>query len=152
MACAEPQQAQVNTDISSVHFAAPKNTMILKRVVRRTLSDGKEIIVTRSYDLHFTAINGGYRIDGQLHDVNIEAPPLLAALASLERNRRDDAIFPIFINTSGEITSSLNTPIARNAQAASGIVKALFESSALPAPDKQFAQKFYGPHRRWYSQ
>ena len=48
-------------------FNPPPSPMLLTRELRRSLSDGKEVISRRSYAVRFTPeAGGGYRVDGRL--------------------------------------------------------------------------------------
>jgi hypothetical protein len=141
---AQASSADANTPESELNFGGnhdafvvPKKPLILTRIIRRTLVDGQMIVAHRSYAIHFTPENGGYRIDGQLQNVIVEAPPKLAALASLERNRRDDSIFPLYINAYGKLVSpQLATPNII-AQTAAEIASTMAHKEPLGHQDQQ---------------
>jgi hypothetical protein len=134
---ANTPESETNLGGKRDKFIVPKKPLILTRIIRRSLVDGQVIMAHRSYDIHFTPENGGYRIDGQLQNVMVEAPPKLAALASLERNRRDDAIFPLYINAYGQLTSpQLATPNTMS-QTAAGIATTMAENEPMGPQDHQ---------------
>ena len=84
-------------------FSPPPGLMILTRALRRSLSDGKEVVTRRSYEIRFVAEAGGFRVDGRLVSVEVEVPPRLAALAAMERARADDGLFPLHLTPRGLI-------------------------------------------------
>ena len=103
MSSAVPAPAQAPT-IARPVFAPPEGEpMLLTRTLRRELIDGKAIVATRRYRVNFIRSTNGWTIDGALMTSEIEAPPTLAALAALERQRPDDALFPIQLDTAGVI-------------------------------------------------
>ena len=99
-------------------FSPPPGPMILTRALRRSLSDGKEVVTRRSYEIRFVAEAGGFRVDGRLVSVAVEVPPRLAALAAMERARPDDGLFPLHLTARGLIAeqqaeANLGTPQTR---------------------------------------
>lgn len=88
----------------AVPFAPPTGPMRLTRAVIRPLGDGVSIVATRSYRVTFVAQpDGGWRVDGALVSVTVDAPPKLAALAEIERGRRDDTMFPLWLDRGGTL-------------------------------------------------
>lgn len=103
MSAAAPAPAQAPASAGLV-FAPPEGEpMLLTRTLRRELGDGKAIVATRRYRVSFTRSPGGWTIQGALLLSEIEAPPALAALAAIERQRPDDALFPISLDAAGVI-------------------------------------------------
>ncbi|MBU6268463.1 MAG: hypothetical protein KGN34_13040 [Sphingomonadales bacterium] len=86
-------------------FEAPVGEHFLTRVVRLQLSDGAMLVATRRYAIEFVAEPGGYRVNGRQIDVEIDAPARLGALAAIERSRRDDAMFPMHLDSHGQIVA-----------------------------------------------
>jgi hypothetical protein len=86
-------------------FAPPSNTLTLTRTVYRSLSDGKEIVVTRRYAIRFSPEVDGYRLDGEFIGAEVDAPPALAGLAEIERKRLDTGLFPARLDSYGLIRS-----------------------------------------------
>lgn len=83
-------------------FAPPTAPMRLSRSVIRPLYDGEQIVATRTYRVTFVPQpDGGWRIDGTLVSVTVDAPPRLAPLAEIERKRRDDSTFPLWLDRNG---------------------------------------------------
>lgn len=92
-------------------FSPPASPMKLTRSVYRTLIDGKEIVVSRQYAIRFTADARGYRVDGELVDVQVSAPPSLAGLAEIERKRADQGLFPVRVGSDGMIVGAMVAPV-----------------------------------------
>jgi hypothetical protein len=108
MSAALPATAQSPVATTSA-FAPPEGEpMLLTRTLRRELSDGKAIVATRTYRVSFARSAGGWTVDGVLIASEIEAPPAVAALASIERQRPDDALFPIRLDPTGVIQPRAN--------------------------------------------
>ena len=84
-------------------FAPPESPQVLTRTVWRTLADGKQIMIRRRYAVQFSRQGEGFLLEGKLLDAAVEAPPLLAGLAELERNRGDEGLFPLQLDAEGRI-------------------------------------------------
>lgn len=100
---AGPLQAAPAAARATTPFAAPDTEMLLTRTVRRPLPGGAEVLARRSYAIRFTREGAGYRIDGRLAQVEVDAPPPLRALAALERQRRDEGMFPMWLDAEGRL-------------------------------------------------
>jgi hypothetical protein len=88
---------------TQAQFAPPREPLVLTRTVWRTLHDGQQIVVRRSYLLAFAPEDGGFRVSGQQIASEVEAPPALAAVARLERDRSDTSAFPLRLDAAGMI-------------------------------------------------
>ncbi len=97
-------------------FVPPAAPMLLTRTLRRPLGDGKAVVATRNYEVRFVAEGTGFRLDGKLVNVVVEAPEALRPLADLERTRPDTGLFPILLEADGSITAA-NDPRAPDAMA-----------------------------------
>jgi hypothetical protein len=100
------QVSAQSTGASSQPFAPPQSPQVLTRTVWRTLADGKQIMIRRRYAVQFTRQDEGFLLDGRLLDAAVEAPPVLAAMAELERSRGDDGLFPMQLDAAGRIRGS----------------------------------------------
>lgn len=87
-------------------FVAPSGPLRFSRELRRSLFDGKELVVIRHYRITFTPAAQGIRVDGSLTGTDVEVPERLAALADLERKRQDDSMFPLMLDQAGRIIES----------------------------------------------
>lgn len=86
-------------------FAPPAGPVTLKRVLSRELRDGKAIVVTRRFRLVVVPEGGGYSVVATPLDVRVDAPPMLAPLARIERER-GDAAFELRLDARGLIVDS----------------------------------------------
>lgn len=84
-------------------FVAPSEPMRLTRVLERELGDGNAVTVTRSWRVRFVAHGDGYRVEGEEIAATVDAPPRLAMLAQVEREKPDAAPFPITLDAAGLI-------------------------------------------------
>jgi hypothetical protein len=98
--------------VASQPFAPPETPQVLTRTVWRTLGDGEQIIVRRRYEVQFSRRADGFSLDGRQLDAAVEAPPVLAGLAEIERKRNDEGMFPLLIDAAGRIRQ---TPRAQEA-------------------------------------
>lgn len=88
-------------DQAARQFVSPAGEIVLVRSLIRELSDGKQIVVSRRYRIRFVPIARGYRVEGDLLGVTVDAPPILANLADLERRRADPGLFPMELGNDG---------------------------------------------------
>lgn len=103
MSAITPASAQSPTGTNAVFDPPEGAPMLLTRTLRRELSDGKAIVATRRYRLSFIRSSDGWTIDGTLVASEIDAPPALAALATIERQRPDEGLFPMRLDERGLI-------------------------------------------------
>ncbi len=99
-------------DSAERQFSPPSGPMTLTRTVWRGLHDGKAIKVQRSYAITITPDGDGYRVDGTLIDAAVDAPPQLAILAELERQRSEPGLFPFRLDRQGRIQTPVAAPTA----------------------------------------
>ena len=92
-------------------FVPPsESSLLLSRMVVRELSGGAAIVATRRYRITFHPVADGWQVEGALVASEIDAPPALAAIAALERDRPDDGLFPIHLDRSGRIVAAPVAP------------------------------------------
>ena len=88
----------------------PKGAQILTRRLSRSLSDGNQIKVTRSWQVEFAradqSMPGQIAITGTQTSSEVEAPPSLNQLATIERQRPTDDMWPIMLTPSGLILAA----------------------------------------------
>jgi len=95
--------AQAESTAQPVIFAGPDQPVLVSRSLVRLLSDGKTITATRTYRITFHREGAGWQVDGTLVDVQVDAPPVLAQLAAIERSRAEPGMFPIRLDRAGRI-------------------------------------------------
>ncbi|WP_209349044.1 hypothetical protein [Pontixanthobacter sp. CEM42] len=84
-------------------FAPPTGPMRFSRRLVRNLTDGKQIIVERTWKVLFAPAGQGFMLDGEQISVEVSAPPGLEALADLERRKREIGLFPLMLTSDGVI-------------------------------------------------
>lgn len=92
-------------EVLVARFLPPESPLLLTRTLYRSLSDGKMLIVTRTYAIRFTSDGDGYRLDGEQIGAEVQAPAGLAGLAEIERKRVDTGLFPAMLDQFGMIRS-----------------------------------------------
>lgn len=102
--------------VGGARFAPPsRHPLILARKVVRELPGGAAIVAIRRYRVFFRPVDGGWQLDGALIASEIDAPPRLAAIAALERDRADDGLFPINLDHAGRIIAEPAADMGRAA-------------------------------------
>lgn len=121
-------------------FAPPAGPLTLTRTVRRALPDGKEVVATRRYEVRVLRDGAGYRVEGRLLAVEVQAPPALEALAAIERGRSDDGLFPFRLDPAGLIAAP-TAPGDRTAIAAAETVarRTIAKGPLAPAEQREAA-------------
>lgn len=134
--------AQTIAPAGTAQFIPPDTELVLTRTIHRSLTGGKELLTRRRYAVRIVADGLGYRVDGQLIDCAVEAPPALHAIAELERKRSDDGLFPIRLDAAGRIVEST---LARSADVHGhgvALVAERVSHSPLSLPEKAQAATF----------
>ncbi len=88
---------------SETVFRAPDGSLVLTRELRRELSRGKQLVTRRNYRISFVRDGDGWRVDGELIDCQVDAPPELDVLAQIEKARPDNGLFPLYLDSAGRI-------------------------------------------------
>lgn len=120
-------------------FVAPEGPLILTRELRRALGRTKELITRRSYEIRFVRSGTGWRVDGQLVGSEVEAPAELAALAALEKARKDDGLFPILLDARGMIVDQHGASDTASALKARDLARDTVEKVGMSSADKAVA-------------
>jgi hypothetical protein len=128
--------------IASGQFEPPGDPMVLTRTLRRPLPGGAEVLTRRSYEIRFIAETGGYRIDGELVGVEVEAPPGLQALAMLERKRPDADMFPMRLDIRGLLQPQEAPPLTEEVRQAARSFGDAVQSLSLESFDRTQATNF----------
>lgn len=123
-------------------FSPPQSGLLLSRTQSRSLPDGRTITTRRSYAVHITREGAGFRVDGELVDVAVDAPPALLALADLERRRAEHGLFPIRLDASGMIAGESEQLASPAVVQAANLVAERIGGSGLAEPDMVQAQAF----------
>lgn len=97
--------AQAPTAPADTAFSPPDTPLILTRTLYRQMVGGAQVVATRRYKVRFLPEDNGFRLDGELIDVELSAPPELAKFVAIERQRPDMALFPTRLDAQGMIRS-----------------------------------------------
>lgn len=142
LAIAAQASPVVATTPQPAAFAPPHAPLLLIRTLYRPLPDGKAIVTRRSYAIRIVPDGAGYRVDGELVQATVDAPPLLGAMAELERRRPDTGMFPILLDAQGQIRGGGNL-LSDGSLVRAGVIAAeAIGGSGLPAIDMLQAQAF----------
>lgn len=139
----------VNTPAAAsaqAHFTPPSEQLVLSRTVTRSLSGGKQIVVTRRFIIQFVPDGQGYVLNGSQLDVSVQVPPMLSGLAEIERQRIDTGLFPAWVDASGAIVqkpAATRTPDSA-VTAMSSAAQTLLSQSRLTADRKQESMLYLG--------
>lgn len=114
-------------------FAPPEAPLVLTRALLLPFPDGRQIVVTRKYEVRFSRTDTGFRVEGRLLETGVEAPPRLSALAEMERRRPEVGLFPVLLDQQGIVLepSPGSAEVMTARQAAAG-VRAIVAKSATP--------------------
>jgi len=123
-------------------YSPPHAPLLLVRTLYRPLPDGKAIITRRSYAVRIVPDGAGYRVDGELVQATVDAPPSLAPLAEIERRRPDIGMFPILLDARGQISGGGNVQSDGSLGRAAAIAEDKIGGSGLSAIDMLQAQAF----------
>jgi hypothetical protein len=136
--------APVKAEASAVSpFVPSAEPMVLTRTLRRPLPGGITIVTARSYEIRFVPEGTGFRIEGELIGVNIEAPRQFETLMAMERARPDTGMFPMRIDAQGRFVSAGQREQQAFAKEAGERAQALVPAS-LPASEARDANAFVG--------
>ncbi len=124
-------------------FQPPREPMVLTRTLHRALPGGAEVKTRRSYEVRFVSDGDGYRIDGELLETLVDAPPALQALAALEKRRPDDSMFPMRLDARG-LLKPAESPVTSSATSQQAVDLALrhIDRLNLPAGQAKEARTF----------
>jgi len=124
---------------SAAPFSPPSVPLVLSRTVIRELSDGKQIVVKRSFRVQFVASGDGFVLTGAPIGVTVDVPPVLAGMAELERRRSEPGPFPLVIDSRGSIHAAnvLETTDKHAREAARQAGSALLQGAAMPEQAKR---------------
>lgn len=102
----------------SFRFAPPEEPMLYTRRLERALPGASRLVVSRSFAVRFRPWEGGFLVEGEQRDVEVEAPEQLAQFARIEREREERGLFPLLLDAGGTIAGSAGTPTATRLDAA----------------------------------
>ena len=124
------------------NFSPPHAPLLLVRTFHRPLPDGQVIVTRRNYAIRIAPDVEGYRVDGELIQATVDAPPSLSALAEIERSRPDPGMFPILLDGQGQIRGGGNVLSDGSLDRAAVIAAESIGASGLTAIDMLQMQAF----------
>ena len=83
----------------------PSEPFILRRTLQRELGAGAALVVTRDWSGRFERRAAGARVAATQIACTVETPPVLAALAKVERERVVTGLFPMELGADGQIAT-----------------------------------------------
>lgn len=117
----------------------PVRPMKLTREITRPLSDGRAIIVRRTWQVEFANSGRGFEVDGVQTAVSVEAPEALGALARIEEQRDTNSMFPVLLANDGSIIGAGPADDAMAISQAVEIAQSMIQRSAQSETVKQSA-------------
>ncbi len=123
-------------------FTPTAGPMLLIRTLHRPLPGGQAVVTRRSYEVRITREGNGFRVDGKLVDASVEAPPMLQALAEIERQRPDSGLFPIMLDSQGMIAGGPAIQPDGSLDRAAALAASRIGGSSLGTFDRTQAQDF----------
>ena len=122
-------------------FTPPEGPLILTRELRRALGRSNQIVTRRSYEIRFVPDGPGWRVEGKLVGSEVDAPAELAALAALEKARKDEGLFPLKLDAQGRIVEQRAPSDAAAAAKARNLASDTVEKIDMASADKAVAKQ-----------
>lgn len=120
-------------------FAPAQGTMTFTRLLVRHLSDGNQLAVNRSFAIRFAPRPSGWSVTGEQVAVSVDFPQRLAALASVEQQRRETGLFPLLLDSAGMIVDGPEArPAKRLDEAVAAVMRGLDKTGYAAGDRKQF--------------
>ena len=125
-----------------VLFKPPGGVALLERRVVRGLSDGAAITVSRRWEVSFTPLGRGFRMQGKQIGVEVDAPEKLAALAKVESERVEAGFLPLSLSADGLIVESPERTSAESVEKAALLASQMISASRLSNGERDSAKAF----------
>lgn len=119
------------------HFAPPRTPLRYSRTLVRTMGDGAQVIVRRDFSIRFSPDTDGFRIDGSQVAAEVHMPESLSRLAQIERERREENLFPIRLDSSGQIRGGPEYKPSEHLDNAVAVVEQRVSGGTFDDEDKQ---------------
>jgi hypothetical protein len=116
----------------------PDGPMRLERVLQRGQGESASITVRRSWEVRFARQARGMMVSGRQLAAEVSAPPHLAELARIERERDASTLFPLALSERGAILPADGAPAASDAvSAALRAAEAMIARQPVPADTRE---------------
>ena len=132
------------TFAQSAVLGLPDGPMRFSRKIIRSLSDGSKLQIERSWRLLFTRQGQGIAVSGDQISVEVDAPPSLAELATIEQARSTDAIWPILLSDQGRILAAGQGIDEDDLAKAGMMARSMIESRVQPRSDREAQLDYLG--------
>lgn len=123
-------------------LTVPAGPMMLRRTIERALGETAMLSVRRAWECRFVRTSGGIRIDGRQVEVAVDAPPSLAAMARIEREREVTGLFPANLDQAGRLVEAGLSARPEDLRDAIDAALAMVSGSAIAADAKVDARQF----------
>jgi hypothetical protein len=120
----------------------PLGPLVFTRRLERGLAGGAKLVVARSFAVRFAAAAQGWTLAGEQVDVAVEAPERIAALAALERGRKETGLFPLTLDRSGMIVAGPPVERPKEVDQAIAIVRGELAKRAVDADESRAYDAF----------
>ena len=123
-------------------FDPPQGPMTFTRRLVRDLPGGFTFTVGRGFAVRFAAEGDGWSVTGEQVDVAVDFPERMAALAALERQRKETGLFPLRLDRSGTIVGGPEArPTKELDEAVASVMRGL-ESTTYAADERKELDAF----------
>jgi hypothetical protein len=120
----------------------PLSPLVFSRRLERGLAGGAKLVVARSFAVRFAAAAEGWTLAGEQVDVAVEAPERIAALAAIERGRKETGLFPLTLDRSGLIVAGPPTERPKEVDRAIAIVRGELAKRDVDADESRAYEAF----------
>ena len=114
----------------------PRGPMILSRQIVRMLSDGKRVVVSRSWEITFLPRGEGAMVMGRQISAKVDAPSGLEPIVQIEEQRSTDGMFPILLSPAGRVIASGRLNNEQDIAKAVSIAQDIVEHSSRTEDEK----------------
>ncbi|ANU06783.1 hypothetical protein [Paraurantiacibacter namhicola] len=118
-------------------FRPPMSPLCYTRALHRELGRGAHIEVSRAFSVRFSSEAAGFRLDGSQISAEVDMPPSLESLARIERERREDGIFPMQLDNAGAIIGGPDYRADEAIGRAIGVVEQKLATGNFDGADQQ---------------
>lgn len=117
-------------------FDPPLGAYTYTRRLEREMTGGARFVVMRRFAVRLARTADGFELAGEQSAVSVEAPPALARFAELERARVESGLFPLRLDSRGQIVGWTSAQASRELAAAVEQAHAMAAGAAIPADEQ----------------
>ncbi len=127
---------------AQARVAFPVRPMRLSRRLERSLRDGANIVVRRSWQIDFAAQGQGIGITGVQLEAQVDAPASLAPLAEIEQSRSTADMWPMLLSGEGRILAAGIETREEDMAAALREAERIIAQRPLPATERETQRQY----------